>query len=132
VRSSWSSAAGQARICACRLSLASNTIRGFLVSKGVYTLIDIPGAAITFPFGINNRGQIVGLAQTAPGGGGNNHGFLLARGAKDPFTPSTSPVRWEGPWPALSTTVARSPAFTAGASPASSPPPATAPRGRMA
>ena len=42
MRSSWSSAAGQARICACRLSLASNTIHGFLVSKGVYTLIDIP------------------------------------------------------------------------------------------
>jgi probable HAF family extracellular repeat protein len=29
--------------------------------NGDYTGIDVPGATLTFPFGINNRGQVVGF-----------------------------------------------------------------------
>lgn len=43
------------------------TISGFLRdARGRLSAINRPGAISTAPFGINNRGQIVGLAQ-APG-----------------------------------------------------------------
>ena len=53
--------------------------QGFLLDKGVYTTIDAPTASTTIPFGINNRGQIVGTYIDAggPSAGGFTHGFLL-------------------------------------------------------
>jgi hypothetical protein len=33
---------------------------GYLLDKGVFTTINAPGVAVTIPFGINNRGRIVG------------------------------------------------------------------------
>src|SRR5262249_58563879 len=41
-----------------------------------FTSIDFPGATITRPFGINPRGDIVGLYVSA----GVTHGFLLSDG----------------------------------------------------
>src|SRR5262249_4754782 len=49
---------------------------GLLLSRGVFTTIDVPNATITEPFGINARGDIVGAFGNASGG----HGFLLSRG----------------------------------------------------
>ena len=65
-------------------------LRGFLLSKGVYTTFDAAGVPFTSPNGINNRGQIVGytapdLTQT------ELHGFLLANGVNGPFTPIDFP-----------------------------------------
>jgi uncharacterized membrane protein len=65
-------------------------LRGFLLSKGVYTTFDVEGVPFTSPNGINNRGQIAGytavdLVQT------ELHGFLLANGVKGPFTPIDVP-----------------------------------------
>lgn len=51
---------------------------GFLLDDGVFTTIDLPGAAFTEPTTINDRGQIVGLFADA---GGVLHGFLLDEGA---------------------------------------------------
>ena len=48
---------------------------GFLLSKGVFTPIDVPGATLTFASGINPRGDIVGLYSDATG----THGFLLSK-----------------------------------------------------
>jgi len=48
---------------------------GFLLSKGNYTILDVPGAGnSTVAEGINNAGQIVGLYF---GTDGTNHGFVL-------------------------------------------------------
>jgi hypothetical protein len=63
---------------------------GILLSKGRVTSFDAPGAAITFPFGLNNRGQIVGFAYTDPTAPAAR-GFLLARGVTGPFTPVDMP-----------------------------------------
>jgi probable HAF family extracellular repeat protein len=50
---------------------------GFLLDNGAFTKIDVPGAAETRPFGINNAGQIVGeYVDTAR----RSHGFLFANG----------------------------------------------------
>jgi hypothetical protein len=65
---------------------ASGTPHAFFQDKDAgITTIDAPDAPYTLPSDINNRGQIVGytavdLALT------EIHGFLLARGAKCPFT----------------------------------------------
>ncbi len=58
---------------------------GFLLSNGDYTTFDAPGAGVTLPFGINNRGQIV--VSTTAGGLAAAQGFLLRKGAEGPFTP---------------------------------------------
>jgi hypothetical protein len=47
-------------------------------ARGHYRrLPDVPGALVTLPQGLNNRGQIVGLYIDADG---NQHGYLLERG----------------------------------------------------
>ena len=48
-------------------------MHGFLLVKGVFTTIDVPGAVATLPAGINRAGNIVGLYTDAAG---NAHGFL--------------------------------------------------------
>lgn len=47
---------------------------GFILDKGRYTTIDVPGATLTQPMGINARGEIVGYYV----GGGVTHGFLAS------------------------------------------------------
>jgi hypothetical protein len=56
----------------------SATDHGFLLSEGVFTTIDVPGAISTNANGINGRGEIVGIYID-----NNNvqHGFLLVDGA---------------------------------------------------
>jgi probable HAF family extracellular repeat protein len=44
-----------------------------------FTTIDVPGAAWTYAYGINNRGQIVGTFTDFAGSG--YHGFLLDKGS---------------------------------------------------
>ena len=46
--------------------------RGFLYDRGVFTLIDVPGAAATLAYGINPSGQIAGSYIDSTG----THGFL--------------------------------------------------------
>ena len=46
---------------------------GFVLRKGVYFPLDYPGALTSFPFGINDTGQIVGVYQD---GAGTFHGYL--------------------------------------------------------
>ena len=40
--------------------LPAGTVHGFLWHRGVFTTVDFPGAPLTQPLGINNRGVIVG------------------------------------------------------------------------
>ena len=49
---------------------------GFLLSKGTFTTIDVPGAISTDTNGINSRGDIVGDYIDSDG---NEHGFLLSK-----------------------------------------------------
>ena len=53
-------------------------VHGFLLSKGTFTTIDVPGSPFgTYALGINPRGDIVGYY----GDSSNNyHGFLLHDG----------------------------------------------------
>jgi uncharacterized membrane protein len=50
---------------------------GFVLSKGVYTTLDVSGAAFTVAQGINNPGQIAGLYVDEEG---TSHGFVLSEG----------------------------------------------------
>jgi uncharacterized membrane protein len=69
---------------------ADGTFRGFVLDRGRYTTLAPPGAVLTLPFDINNLGKIVGFTasdlatETA-------RGFLLAKGARGPFTPISFP-----------------------------------------
>ena len=52
-------------------------VHGFLDSNGTFTTLDPTGAAFTEAFGVNNRGQIVGVyVDSTP----QQHGFLDTRG----------------------------------------------------
>jgi hypothetical protein len=50
---------------------------GFLLDKGNYTTLDVPGSSWTWASGINASGQIVGCY----GDGNTSHGFLLDNGS---------------------------------------------------
>jgi hypothetical protein len=49
---------------------------GFLLSRGKFTTVDVPGADGTLAFGINTQGEIVGYYFDSTG----NHGFVLNKG----------------------------------------------------
>ena len=61
-------------------------IDGFLLSNGDYTTFDAPGAGATFPFGINNRGQIV-VSTTSGGASRRPRASCCARAPTAPFIP---------------------------------------------
>jgi len=54
----------------------SSGTHGFIKDGDVFTTIDVPGALETLPFGLNNRGQIVGIYSTSSGG----HSFIYEKG----------------------------------------------------
>jgi probable HAF family extracellular repeat protein len=66
------------------------TIHGYLWERGRLATIDAPDAPVTVPLDINNRGQVVGQLRTdvtvPPADDPGTGGFLLAKGAKGPFT----------------------------------------------
>jgi hypothetical protein len=66
--------------------------RGWLHSKGVFQLIDPPGAMLTYPADINERGEIVGLYRNANG----RFGFLRAPGGA--ITDIVAPSTWGVPF----------------------------------
>src|ERR1700730_2389599 len=58
---------------------SSGNTHGFLLSRGKFTTIDVPGAGAplyTEPYGINPQGDIVGYYSDSSG----VHGFLLSKG----------------------------------------------------
>jgi probable HAF family extracellular repeat protein len=57
--------------------LATLPISVGLSAQQKFTTIDVPGATLTIAFGINPRGDIVGLYLDTSG---NEHGFLLSNG----------------------------------------------------
>jgi hypothetical protein len=58
-------------------SIPPNKVHGFLWHKGRFSRFDAPESLATFPYGINNRGQIAGGYFDAAG---KQHGFVLKRG----------------------------------------------------
>ncbi|MEV6105932.1 hypothetical protein AB0M28_14625 [Streptomyces sp. NPDC051940] len=62
-------------------------------AAGRVTVVDRPGAVLTLPFGINNRGQIAGFsgASLQDVQQGDVSGFVLRQGADGPFTPVEVP-----------------------------------------
>ena len=70
----------------------AGVLHGFVREDGDYETIDVPGAAATFPTGINNRGQMVGSYIDAEGA---YHGFVRDRRgavATLPEAPGVDPV----------------------------------------
>jgi uncharacterized membrane protein len=57
--------------------LTANRAHGYLLRKGVFTLIDFPDAVNTLAWDINNRGQIVGFYEKK---GGSPTGYILKNG----------------------------------------------------
>ena len=73
-----------------RLPRRPRPLARLVLERGRYTTFDVPGAQITFPLGLNDRGQIVGFGFD-PADLTTIRGFLLAKGAKGPLTPINRP-----------------------------------------
>ena len=54
----------------------ANHALGYVYSSGQYTTLDVPGSTLTQAFGINDRGQVVGLYSN----GTSTEGFLYSGG----------------------------------------------------
>ena len=61
-------------------SVAQATPVGFLYDTGTYTLIDVPGSAFTYAYGINDGGQVVGVYNDGSSGGASN-GYIYSGGS---------------------------------------------------
>jgi uncharacterized membrane protein len=57
----------------CALLTSVGTLHGFLLSGGVYTTFDYPGAVETFVFGLDNFDDVVGTCEDSSG---KIHGYL--------------------------------------------------------
>jgi uncharacterized membrane protein len=66
--------------------------RGFLYDRGVYTTLEFPGAGDNAPYGINNRGQLVGWYCDSAFG---VRGFVLDHGV---YTVLDAPGAVSGWW----------------------------------
>jgi uncharacterized membrane protein len=62
-------------------------IHGFLLTKSTLTTLDFPGANDTYPWGINDRGTVVGFWDTVDASGNlvANHGFTWKDGVFTQF-----------------------------------------------
>jgi uncharacterized membrane protein len=63
----------------------ADTVHGFVWQRGRFRTIDVPGAALTQPLGINNRGDVVGAyLEAGPGNDpyatGRLRGFVMRHG----------------------------------------------------
>ncbi len=58
---------------ACSLSTGVGNLHGFLLSGGVYTTFDFPGATETLAFGINSFDQVIGVYRDTSGA---FHGYI--------------------------------------------------------
>jgi probable HAF family extracellular repeat protein len=69
------------------------SVRGFVLDRGRFVTFRAPGVPQTLAFDLNNRGQIVGftVTPTATDPLAGARGFLLAKGARGPFTPVDVP-----------------------------------------
>jgi hypothetical protein len=94
---------------------SAGEFHAFSLRGGRYTSIDAPGVTYTLPFGVNNRGQIVGLTAAALPltAASDAHGFVLRDGAGGPLTPVDVPGAVFGTAVSTSTTPAPSSASTA-------------------
>src|SRR5260221_1525540 len=76
----------------------SHGYNGFLYSGGTYTTVKDPSATFTFPYGINNAGQIAGfrVVSGTSSGNGSIDGFLYSGGVYTtfdvPFTTNNIPM----------------------------------------
>jgi hypothetical protein len=87
-------------------SSPSSPFPGFLLDRGRYTTFDAPEAVFaTLPYGINDRGQIVGRYDDAS----SEQPFLRDKAAGSPTSRSEAPGQ---PGPSTSTTMATSWAST--------------------
>ena len=76
--------------------LPAGTVHGFMWHRGEFTTIDVPGAALTQPLGVNNEGDIVGAYIEAVDDpdpyayydAGRLRGFIMRKGR---FTPIDFP-----------------------------------------
>ncbi len=59
---------------------ANNNYHGFLKEYGTFTVIDVPGAAVTYPDGLNNNGDIQGQIFVPVAGGYAAEGFVATSG----------------------------------------------------
>lgn len=60
-----------------RIAVPAGDQNGFLDVRGVFTTIDVPGSSLTYAYGINNSGSIVGHYDTSPS---HPSGFLYSGG----------------------------------------------------
>jgi uncharacterized membrane protein len=67
---------------------AAGAPHGFLLSKGRYTTVHMPGVCYTFPYSINNRGQVAGFTTDVlpVPAASEAHGFVLRDGVGGPVT----------------------------------------------
>ena len=78
----------RARVLASILWLLAATYACWASATYVFTTIDYPGATYTDPRGINDNGQLVGIAQI--GSGGSFFGFVYSRGVFAPLPPPSA------------------------------------------
>jgi hypothetical protein len=67
-------------------------VRGFLLQRGVYQTITVPGGDLVNPAGINNAGHIVGSYSV----GANNFGFILRGSALEKLANPASGINDHG------------------------------------
>ena len=62
---------------------SADVVHGFVLSGGLFTRIDFPGAGHTAAYGINNRGQIVGRYVMSSNffASSAQHSFVLSNGS---------------------------------------------------
>jgi uncharacterized membrane protein len=67
---------------------ADGVPHGFVWRRCRYTTVAVPGAPLTFPLAVNNRGQIVGFSalRFALEEDSDTHGFVLRNGADGALT----------------------------------------------
>ena len=71
---------------------AAGAPHAFVHDRHGYTTFDAPGVTLTLPFGLNNRGQIAGIAGEDTTQVAGLPGFVLRRGVGGPFTTVAFPA----------------------------------------